>query len=284
MVIFGFKTKITWFLSDDIYLKMVYRIFLDHKLDINNPKTYNEKLQWLKINDRKSFYTKCADKYEARSFVENVVGKEYLVPLIGVYENIDDIKFEELPNEFVLKTTHDSGGVVVCFDKTNIDINKVKRKIKWSLNRKYFYLWREWPYKNIKPKIICEKKLGSKGSVPIDYKVLCFNGKAEFIEVHTDRMNEHKQAIYDVKGNLTNINNIGYTSSGFDKTMKISFLDEMLELANKIAEYFIHIRVDFFYCDDKLYVGELTFYDGAGFVPWENDGDEKLGNYLKLDI
>lgn len=277
-----YEYKITWNIEDELYLKMIYPIFTGNKLDLENPKTYNEKIQWLKINDRKEFYTNCADKLKVKDFIKNIVGEEYTIPTLRTYESTDEIDFDQLPNEFVLKTNHDSGGVVVCKDKNHFDKNKCIKKLNWSMNRKYYYLWREWPYKNIKPCIICEKKLGEKNKVPDDYKVLCFNGEAKLIEYHTDRDSDHKQYFYDLNRNLIDINNIDCSNEYAPKKLDLNCCDEMIEISNKLAKYFIHIRVDFFVDKDKLYIGELTFYDGSGIIPWEKNGDKYLGNLLNI--
>ncbi len=146
-------------IPDEIYLKWIYRARMDKNLDMENPITFNEKLQWLKLYDRNPLYTQLVDKYEVRKYISNIIGERYLIPLLGVYEKFSDIDFDKLPRQFVLKCTHDSGGLVVCKDKNALDMESAERKINRSLKRNYYYLQREWPYKNVKPRIICEKNI-----------------------------------------------------------------------------------------------------------------------------
>ena len=165
---------------DKLYLKLKYRLIMGKKLDLINPKTYNEKLQWLKLYDRNPLYSNLVDKYEVRKYIEEKIGEEYLIPLIGVYNSFEEINFEELPEKFVLKCTHDSGSVVVCPNKKILNINETKLNINKALKRNFYYQGREWPYKNVTPRIVCEKMLDSR---IIDYKIFCFNGKPEFLYV-----------------------------------------------------------------------------------------------------
>lgn len=283
MVIFLFNTRLSWKIDDILYLKIVYRIFTRKKLDLDNPKTFNEKLQWLKIYDRKDLYSRCADKYEMREFVKECVGEEYLVPIIGVYDKINEIDFSELPDKFVIKTTHDSGTAVICSNKDYFNVEKCIKRIEWSLKRKYYYLWREWPYKNIKPRIIIEEKLGNDVETPSDYKILCFNGKAQILEYHVDRYKEHKQFFYDRDCKLLSFNNVGYSNKNAPVLELNNNIKKMFEIADVISKYFIHIRVDFYCVESKIYIGELTFYDGAGIIPFTNNGDEYLGDLLSLE-
>ena len=146
-------------LNDKMYLKILYKIILNKKLDLNNPKTFNEKLQWLKIYDRNPEYTKMVDKYDVKKYVSDLIGKQYIIPTIGIFNNFDEINFDELPNRFVIKSTNDSGGTFICNDKTKINWNDVKIKINQSLKKNYYYNCREWPYKNIKPRIIIEENI-----------------------------------------------------------------------------------------------------------------------------
>ena len=167
-------------IPDEIYLKWIYRARMDKNLDMENPITFNEKLQWLKLYDRNPLYTQLVDKYEVRKYISNIIGERYLIPLLGVYEKFSDIDFDKLPRQFVLKCTHDSGGLVVCKDKNALDMESAERKINRSLKRNYYYLQREWPYKNVKPRIICEKYMLDESNEELkDYKFLCFNGKVQ---------------------------------------------------------------------------------------------------------
>ena len=168
-------------LPDKIFIKIEYYLVMNKKLNLDNPKTFNEKLQWLKINDRKDIYTKIVDKYEVREYISQKIGEEYLIPLIGVWDEFDEIDFSKLPNKFVLKPTHTSGNVFICKDKSKIDYKDLKRKVNKWMKRRYYWVHREWPYKNVKPRIICEEYISDKDSTPDDYKVMCFNSKEKLI-------------------------------------------------------------------------------------------------------
>ena len=176
------KGHFKW-LDDKTYLKIKYRIIMNKKLNLEKPQTFNEKLQWLKLYDRNSEYTKMVDKYEAKKYVANIIGEEYIIPTLGVWDKFEDINFERLPNQFVLKPTHTSGNVFICKDKNNIDYGKLKTEIKKWMKRRYYYFHREWPYKNVKPRIIAEQYMEDESGELIDYKIYAFNGKCDYVMV-----------------------------------------------------------------------------------------------------
>lgn len=269
-------------MSDEKYLKIMFKHRLGYELDLNNPKTFNEKLQWLKLHDRNPFYTQLVDKYEVRRYIAETIGEEYLIPLIGVWNNFDEIDFSKLPNQFVLKCTHDSGSVFICTDKNEFNIEKAKIKINNALKKNYYYHNREWPYKNVKPRIICEKFICHNNSVPDDYKVLCFNGKAKLIEMHIDRFGDHKQDFYDEKWNKTQISQDGGVRSDYISEKPKEF-ENMIELSEKLANNILHVRIDWFIVDNKLYFGEITFFDGSGFYPFDDKKyDYLIGSWIDL--
>lgn len=181
-------------LSDKAYLKLKYRLYFGKNLNLNNPKTFNEKLQWLKLYDRKPEYTNLVDKYEVKRIVADKIGEEYIIPTLGVWDKFDDIDFDKLPNQFVLKCTHDSGGLVICRNKKEFNIRDAKKRIEKSLKNNYFYNCREWPYRNVKPRIIAEEYMqdGDNYSL-IDYKFYCFNGKIEYLYV-SEGLEDHSTA------------------------------------------------------------------------------------------
>lgn len=277
---FASKGILNW-LPDRPYLNLLFYSKMGTKLDLKNPKTFNEKLQWLKLYDRNPLYTKLVDKYEVRKYIAETIGEEYLIPLIGVWDKFEEIDFSKLPNKFVLKCTHDSGGVVICKDKNNFDIETARKKINKALKRNYYYVHREWPYKNVKPRIICEEFISDKETTPDDYKVLCFNGKAKLIMVHIDRYGNHKLDNYDINWNKTTLAKDGPMSdSVYDKPKQF---DNMISLSEILASNMSHARIDWFIVRDKLYFGEITLYEAGGFDNFDNKQDDYiLGSWIDL--
>lgn len=269
-------------ISDKTYLTWMGDIMLNQRLNIDNPTTFNEKMQYLKLYDRKEQYTKMVDKYEAKKYISEIIGKEYIIPTIGIYNNFEEINFKDLPNKFVIKTTHDSGSVIICRDKNNLDIDSTKIVINQSLNRNYYDLYKEWPYKNVKPRIIIEKYIDTGKKELNDYKFWCFNGEVKLIYFVQDReIKERKVDFYDTNWNKLNF------EWDFPNSKRIvpkpKNLDKMLEIAEKLSNNIPFLRVDMYNIDGKIFVGELTFYTGAGFAKFSpNKYDYILGNMLEL--
>lgn len=281
----GTKGYLNW-LSDDRYLNIMYKSKMNKKLDLDNPVTFNEKLQWLKINDRNAIYTKLVDKYEVRESISSLIGKDYLIPLIDVYDNFDEIDFDDLPNSFVLKCTHDSGGVVICKDKSKFDKEMARRKINNSLKRNYYYTCREWPYKNIKPRIICEQMINSEnGKLPVDYKFHCFNGKVDNVMLCVDRDSGNpKFYFFDREWNLLRYNKAGINADKNFTLPKPKMIDEMFNVAEKLAKDLPFVRVDLYCENNKIYFGELTFFPDSGFDSnLLEETDLLFGNKIKLN-
>lgn len=285
-VILGWITRrfFTKLLPDDIYLKIIYRSHMEEKLDLKNPKKFNEKLQWLKLNDRNPLYVDLVDKYEVRKYIKEKIGEEYLIPLIAKYNCFDEIEFEKLPNKFVLKCTHDSGGVLICKDKNLFNKDKAKEIINNSLNKNYYYQWREWPYKNIKPRIICEKYIEDKNTNDLeDYKFMCFNGSVKCILVCSDRQSKDgvKMGFYDTEWNSMNVGR--KNKRMYLDAKKPNKLCKMIELAEKLAQNTKFLRVDFYEIENKIYFGEITFYPAAGLEEFNpKKYDEILGSWIIL--
>lgn len=254
-------------IPDKLYFKIMFQYRMGVKLNLKDPKTFNEKLQWLKLYDRNPEYTKLVDKYEVRKYIEKNIGEEYLIPLLGVWDKFEDIDFDSLPNQFVLKCTHDSGGVVICRDKNNLDIEKIKKKINKCLKTNYYYHGREWPYKNVKPKIICEQLIKTKdGKVPNDYKFYCFNGEPDSVMVCTERESgEPKFYFFDNKWNLLKYNVAGMNAPKDFTLSKPEKIDEMFQMAKKLSSRIPFVRVDLYYENGKIYFGELTFFPQSGY-------------------
>lgn len=278
--------KIFRLLSDSAYLKLRYFITLGEKLNLKNPKTFNEKLQWLKINDRKAIYTTMADKYSARQFIQNKYGKEYLIPLLGIWNKFDEIDFEKLPNQFVIKCTHDSASTYICKDKSKLNIKKLKKHCNKHLKKSYYYYAREWPYKNITPRIICEKYMINKNKKRgIEYKLICIQGKVQIIYA---RVNNEPPKGTTLNFFDTNWNELPL-KLGFDSTSEVIKkpvnLSKMIEIAEEISKDIIFIRVDFYEIDNKLYIGELTFYPHAGWLNIDYDETTRaLDELLQLPL
>lgn len=276
----GRKGLLNW-VKDETYIKLLYRSYEGEKLNLENPMTFNEKLQWLKLNDRNPLYTQLVDKYNVREYVEEKLGDEYLIPLIGVYDNVDEIDFENLPQSFVLKCTHDSGSVIVCDNKSKLDLNLVKERLKKALKRNFYYCNREWPYKDVNPKIVCEKMLDSQ---IIDYKIFCFNGEPKFLYVGQGLVSDHSLKIdfYDLDWNKMNFKRTDYDNfDGYIERPKK--LEDMVEIAKKLSKEITFVRIDLYEVEGKLYFSEFTFTPGGGYIPLSPlKYERKLGDLLKL--
>ncbi|MDN4605923.1 ATP-grasp fold amidoligase family protein [Sporosarcina sp. F6_3S_P_2] len=270
-------------IPDSLYLKVIFYKNIRQVLDLKNPETFNEKLQWLKINDRNPDYTKLVDKYEVRKYIKEKIGEKYLVPLIGVWKNAYEIDFTKMPEQFVLKCNHDSKSVIICKDKNKLDKQKIIKKLNKHLKSNAYWYGREWFYKNVQPLIIAEEYLEDRNSRTLnDYKVLCFNGKARLIQVHCNRGSKnYTQDFYDLEWNHLNIEQgVKLTDNPLEKP---GFLEEMITLSEKLAKNLIHARIDWYFVNNQLYFGEITFYDGSGFVRFANsDDDILLGNMINI--
>lgn len=285
---FYLKKVILKYMPDKLYLKHIYYIYTGKKLNLKNPKTFNEKLQWLKLYNRDPLYTKLVDKYEVRKYIAETIGEQYLIPLIGVWNTFDEIDFSKLPNEFVLKCTHDSGGIIICKDKTKLDIEEVKNKIEKSLRRNYYYEWREWPYKNVKPRIICENLIKDKEMDDLcDYKFFCFSGEVKYCQVIRDRNSSETIDFYDLDWNIVEFTGLHEPNNPYPHSKKIykepKRYKEMIEIAQKLAGDASFVRVDLYLVDNKIFFGELTFYPFAGIGVFEPDEwNLIMGEYIKL--
>ncbi len=286
ILLFFLNSRIFRLLPDDLYLKIKYRLTMGRKLDLNNPETFNQKLQWLKLYDRKPEYTQMVDKYEVRKYIKEIIGEEYLIPLLGVYDSFEEIDFDNLPDEFVLKPNHTSGNVFICKDKSKIDYKKLKKEVNRWLKREYYWLHREWPYKNVKPRIICEELIKTEnGGFPYDYKFHCFNGEPDNVMVCIERESGNpKFYFFDNEWNLLRYNLAGINAPQGFTLPKPKKMDEMFMLAKKLSSGFPFIRVDFFCENEKIYFGELTFFPDSGFdVNLLKETDILFGEKLELD-
>ena len=276
--------KLSRLIPDRIYLQIVYFRHFKKFIDFDNPKTFNEKIQWLKVNYRKEEYTNLVDKYRVKQYITKLIGEEYVIPTLGVWKNVDDIDFKSLPEKFVLKCNNDSGGIVICKNKKDFDEVKAKSFLKERLKNNGYWYGREWPYKNVKPCIIAEKYMEDSISKDLkDYKFFCFNGSMEFFDIDIDRFIEHRSNYYDRNGNFLPF---GKTYCPPDYTKKIEMpknLDKMIELAETISHNTVLSRIDFYEIDGQVYFGEITFYPGSGFSPFTDEKwDYKLGDMIDL--
>lgn len=285
---FGFFSNLglyNW-MDDKNYLKKEYYSILGKELNLDNPKTFNEKLQWLKLYDRKDIYTTMVDKAEVKKFVADTIGEQYVIPTLGVYDRFDDIDFDELPNQFVMKCTHDSGGLVICKDKASLDIKQARKRINRFLKRKYFYIHREWPYKNVKPRIIVEKYMeDSRDGELRDYKLFCFNGKFHMMFIATNRQG-NGDTYFDFFDK--DFKHLPFTN-GHPNAPKLPHkpanFSKMVKMAEKLSKNIPHVRVDFYDVNGKVYFGEMTFFHWSGFVSFDPpEWDKKLGELINLDL
>lgn len=275
------RTSILW--SDRTYLKWRFRIAMGRKLDLDNPQTFNEKLQWLKLYDRKPEYTVMVDKAKAKEWVAEKIGEEYIIPTLGVWEHFDEIDFNKLPDQFVLKCTHDSGGLVICTDKSKLDIETARKKLTKCLKRNFYWVGREWPYKNVPPRIIAEKYMTDESGIELkDYKIFNFDGEPKLIQVDYDRFVEHKRNFYSTDWKYIEAA-IQYPTDPTHQINRPKRLEKMLDLARTLAAGFPHVRTDFYCIDDHIYFGELTFYHESGFATFTPESlGEEMGKLIKL--
>lgn len=271
-------------LSDEKFLKLKYKLVVGKNLNLDNPQSFNEKMQWLKLNDRKDIYTIMVDKYEAKEYVSKIIGDEYIIPTLGIYNRFDDINFEKLPNQFVIKCTHDSGGIVICRNKSEFNIKEARKTINKYLKRNYFYVGREWPYKNVKPRIIVEKFIeNSDGEQLRDYKFFCFNGvpKLMYLSEGLENHATARMSFYDMNFKLTRCKRSDYKQLDYTPERPKTF-DKMKEYSRILSKNIPHLRVDWYEINGHLYFGELTFTTCSGFIPFDDEKwDYKIGNMLK---
>jgi len=277
------RSAISHVIPDKIFLSFYYKAVFGKKLDLNNPRTFNEKLQWLKLYDRRTEYSTYVDKYEVRSYIAETIGDQYLIPLLGVYNDVDEIDWDKLPNQFVLKCTHGSNSNIICPDKSKLDIESSKSQLKKWMKKNWYWFGREWPYKNVKPRIICEKYMVDESGKELkDYKVFCFSGEPKLIQVDFDRFTDHKRNIYDTNWNLLPVE-IKFPSDKSRVINKPVKLEDMLKFARILSKDYPHVRVDFYSIGEEIYFGEMTFFHGSGFeriLPEEFNVE--MGKWIKL--
>lgn len=278
--------KVSHLVPDKVYISLRYRAMLGYWPNFNNPKTLNEKLQWIKLYDRRPEYTMLVDKYEVKKYIAKELGEEYLISTLGIWNDFDEIDFDKLPEKFVLKCTHNSGGLVICQNKDKLDINDAKRTIQFALKDNYYWHSREWPYKNVKPRIIAEQYMENEdGSSISDYKIQCFNGEPDNILVCTERYSETgvKYCYFDKNWKYLPYSNQAGVEEFALTIEPPKFLSEMLKIAEKLSKGIPALRVDLYEIQGKIYFGELTFFPGSGMDKTITaESDHIMGSKLKL--
>ena len=273
--------RLSLLIPDTWYLSLKYYKNFGELPNLKYPKTFNEKLQWLKLHDRKPIYTTMVDKYEVKQYVANIIGEKYIIPTLGVWDRAEDINFDSLPNQFVLKATHDSGRVVICKDKTTLNRAEIIKEMRKSLQRNFYAVGREWPYKNVKRRIIAEKYMEDGEQELKDYKLMCFNGKVYCSFVCSERENRLKVTFYDRDWKRLPFER-HYPAAEKD-IPKPKQKKKMVCLAEILSKKIPFVRTDFYETNGQLYFGELTFFPGSGveeFTPKE--WDERLGKLIVL--
>lgn len=270
-------------LPDETYLKMRYKREMHRPLNLENPTLYTEKLNWLKLHDRRPEYVIMADKVKAKEYVAEKFGTQYIIPTLGVWEDPDQIDFDALPDQFVLKCNHNSGtGMCICKDKKTLDIPKVKKELRRGLKENYYKRFREWPYKDIPRRILAEQYMVDDSGVELrDYKMHCFNGEPKLMEYHRGRFEKHYIEHYDMQCRCTAFQQRGDIPAP-TPLEKPECWEEMIEKSRVLAQGIPYLRVDWYFANGQLYFGEMTFYNGAGFSPFVGEQEALVGSWLQL--
>ena len=271
-------------LPDKEYLEKCFFARLGYELNLDNPRTFNEKLQWLKLYDRDDEYTFLVDKYEAKKIVANKIGYEYVIPTIGVWDYPEEIEFNNLPSQFVLKCSHNSGtGMYICTNKEKINLKKVRAGLTRGIKEDYYLKGREWPYKNVKRRILAEKFMVDESGVELkDYKIFCFNGEPCYIQVDFGRFTKHERNLYSTDWNYMGFASLYPTNPEYIIPKPVC-LDEMLDISKTLSKGIPFMRVDLYVIGKHIYFGEMTLYHGSGFEPFTPfEWDRKLGDLLIL--
>jgi hypothetical protein len=277
--------KLLNWMPDELYLSTMWRTYFHKKFDWKNPQTFNEKIQWLKAKDHNPLYPALVDKFAVRQFIRDAVGEDYLIPLVGgPWNSFDEIDFSLLPERFVLKCTHDSGGVVICRGKDSFDRTAAREKIEKSLKRNYYWGGREWPYRDIQPRIIAEEYIGSSaGTEPTDYKFIMFGGELRCLFVTTNRFTGKKMnmTFFDADWNLLPFERM--YSADPNTPVKPERYDEMIRIARHLSKGMALTRIDLYEIDRRVYFGEITLYPGSGMETFQPiEWDYKLGEWIDL--
>ena len=255
------------FIPDRLYLQIVYRLQMKKWPNLSNPTIFSEKLQWLKLYNRKPEYTAIVDKYTAKDYAASIIGEQYIIPTLGVWDTFDEINFESLPNQFVLKATNGGGGhgIVICHNKSTLDKKNAKKELEIALQDDIYKSWREWPYKNIKPRILAEKYMENEDGSLDDYKFSCFDGKVNDVMVCKDRRSGNtKFYFFDKEWNLLPLNKRGKNVPKGFTLPKPDCINELFCLAEKLSKGLPYARIDLYAVNNHPYFGEITFFPSSG--------------------
>ena len=273
-------------IPDEKWIPIRYWLRMGKFPNLEEPKLYTEKLQWIKLHDRNPLYTILVDKYEVKSYVSKIIGNEYIIPTLGVWDKFEDIDFNDLPNQFVLKTTHDSNSTVICKNREDFDIEHARKLLSKSLKNNYYLrMGREWPYKNVKPRIMAEKYMEDKKTGELrDYKFFVFDGVCHALFVASDRQKQGEEVkfdYYDANFNKLDITTVHpHSKEHIEKPTNFSAMKKIAELLGKGIP---HVRVDLYEVDGSIYFGELTFFHFSGSTPFEPQSwDKTFGDWLRL--
>ena len=278
----GQRGFLDW-MSDEAYLKLRFRAEMGYKLNLKNPRTYNEKLQWLKLYDRNPLYPQIVDKYRVKEYVASIIGEQYIIPTLGIYDSYEEIDFDKLPRRFVLKCTHDSGSIYICRDKSRLDKERAEHILNRGLKRDPTRYAREWPYSQVPHRIIAEQYMEDESHQELkDYKIFTFSGKAALIQVDYGRFSQHKRNLYSLDWEYIPAS-FTYPTDPQHVIARPEKLELMIELAETLSRGLPHVRVDFYSIESQIYFGEMTLYHGAGFEIFEpEEWQFRLGDMLVL--
>lgn len=270
-------------MPDKYYLSVLWKMVMGETIDWKTPETFCEKLQWLKLYDRKPIYTTLVDKYRVKRWVVDKIGEQYVIPTLAVFDSVDEIVLDNLPDRFVLKCNHDSGSVFICNDKGSFDLDSVKKRLAEALQKNFYWEAREWPYKNVRPLVLAEKYMEDVSGSLNDYKVMCFGGTPKIIQVHKGRNSGvHTQDLYDINWSLLDLNQKNCQLSN-TSTVRPICLEEMLACSSVLSEGIPQVRVDWYVIQNRPYFGEMTFFDAGGydeFVP--KSMEYEIGSWITL--
>lgn len=283
------KQPIGYLFPDKALVKCLYKDYEGRKINLRNPKDLNEKLQWLKLYDHNPLYTKLVDKYEVRSYIQNAIGKKYLMDCYGIWDSFDEIDFATLPDKFILKCTHTSGGNVICNNKNEFNYREAKDKIDKYLKNDYYLCGREWPYKHVPHRVMAEELIENKDKSPlIDYKFYCYGGEPRYFMYSVGEYSHNVRNLkYDLKGNCIDYLFKEHPALESDKINLPRNLDEMVsvsrELCLGLCKDAQHVRIDLYNIDGRIVFGEITFYSGSGFIHIKSKSfSEKMASYIDL--